>query len=114
MNNINRLEQLLQFLEESPDDAFVNYCLALEYIKNEDFETALQYFQYLIENHPNYTGTYYHLGKLYENLNNRDKAIQIYDAGLAITRRLEDRHAYSELLAAKNELVNDFDIEFDD
>ncbi|HET8964107.1 MAG TPA: hypothetical protein VFM99_09430 [Chitinophagales bacterium] len=114
MNNINRLEQLLQFLEQSPDDAFLNYCIALEYIKKEDFDAALRYFNYLIDNHPEYTGTYYHLGKLYVRLHKKEDAIKIYDSGLVITKRLEDHHAYSELLSAKNEILNDYDVEFDD
>lgn len=110
---MNRLEQLLQFHSENPGDPFIRYCLALEYDKNGNADEALRYFEELISTNEQYTATYYHLGKLYEKLKRKDDAEKIYSKGLQITQSLKDMHAYSELLNAKNELVNDYDVEFD-
>jgi tetratricopeptide (TPR) repeat protein len=52
-----------------------------------------------VNNHPNYTGTYYHLGKLYEALNRKDDAITTYEKGMEITKAKRDMHAFNELQA---------------
>lgn len=114
MININRLEQLKQYLEQSPGDSFLNYCIALEYVKQEDPQTAMQYFRFIVNNDPDYIGTYYQLGKLYEKLEDNSSAIATYDQGMVIANKLQDQHAYSELQSAKSLLVNDFEVEFDD
>ena len=60
----SRIEQIKQFLNDSPDDAFLNYALAIEYIGINEAELAKAIFIKLLENHPNYSATYYHYGKL--------------------------------------------------
>ncbi len=104
---MDKLTQLLQFLEETPHDPFLQYCLALEYDKKDEPEKSLEYFQKLLNNDPNYVATYYHLGKLYEKMDRRDDAIITYTKGLEIAKQLNDNHTYGELLNARNELVND-------
>jgi len=54
----------------------------------------------LVEDHPNYTGTYYHLGGLYEKINQTEKAKNIYRKGLEVAKKLNDDHAYRELFSA--------------
>ena len=100
-----RLEKLLEFIKAEPGDPFLKYALATEYLRLNDSGKALEYYEDLVNNHPDYTGTYYHLGKLYEALNRRDDAIKIYETGMQITREKRDNHAYSELKAVYDELV---------
>jgi tetratricopeptide (TPR) repeat protein len=110
---MNRLTQLLEFLQENPNDPFLKYCIALEYDKLNEPEQTLRYFTNLVENHPSYIATYYHLGKFYEKQGLEDQAANTYEKGLQQAQQAKDMHAYSELLNAKNELVNNYDIEFD-
>ncbi|MFN0276872.1 MAG: hypothetical protein ACKVPJ_14080 [Chitinophagales bacterium] len=111
---MNRLSQLLQFLQENPNDPFIKYCLALEYDKAGESTKAVEYFTVLEQQHADYVATYYHLGKLYEKLQEKGKAEQTYNKGLLVAQLAKDQHAYSELLNAKNELVNNYDVEFDE
>ena len=37
---MQRIEQIQEFLKDSPRDAFLNYALAQEWIKLNDFESA--------------------------------------------------------------------------
>ena len=104
-----RLEKLLEFIKGEPDDPFLKYALATEYLRLDDTAKALWYYEDLVTNHPKYTGTYYHLGKLYEALNRRDDAIKTYETGMKITREQRDNHALSELQAVYNELTGDDD-----
>jgi len=96
----NRLQQLTDFLAENPNDPFLNYALATEHLKLGHTEEALGYYEKLIDNHPDYVGTYYHLGKLYETLGRREEAIGVYEKGMHSARIKRDIHALSELQAA--------------
>jgi len=96
----NRLQQLIEFLKESPNDAFLTYALATEYLKLGQTAEALRRYEALVRDHPDYVGTYYHLGKLYEALGRHADAVDTYQAGMQAARKKRDMHALSELQAA--------------
>ena len=102
--NTSRIDQLLKFLSTNPGDSFIIFALALEYIKLGDDEKACSYFKEIISTDPDYTGTYYHLGKLYERLNEKDLAEQTYREGMKRTLG-KDQKAYAELQEAINQLL---------
>ncbi len=99
-----RLQQLFSFLEESPDDAFILFAIAKEYEKLEVHETAFEYYHKLVTIDPDYVGTYYHLGKLYEEVAQGEKALKIYQKGIETAKKMKDQHALSELMGAKMNL----------
>ncbi len=92
-----RLAALLAFHEEDPNDPFTRFALASEYLKQNQIAEALTFFENLIADHPEYIGTYYHLGKLYEQLNRKPEAITTYQSGIAVAQRIQDFHARAEL-----------------
>jgi tetratricopeptide (TPR) repeat protein len=96
---LNRLNKLLEFIKNEPNDEFLKYALATEYLRLNETDKALEYYEDLINNHPKYVGTYYHLGKLYEALNRKDDAIKTYETGMKVTKEKRDNHAFSELQA---------------
>ena len=102
----SRIEQLNKFLEQNPDDSFVKYALAIEYVTRGDDNSALGYFQSILEHHPGYTATYYHLGKLYQRRNENGTAEKVYREGMRRTTGKEQR-AYNELQQALNELLGE-------
>jgi len=97
-----RLAKLLEFLENEPNDSFILYALATEYNSLNDIQKAFELYLKLINEHPDYVGTYYHLGKLYEKENQKDKAIEVYQKGMLIANAKRDMHALSELRSAYN------------
>ena len=97
-----RLAKLLEFLENDPNDSFILYALATEYNSLNDTEKAFSYYHKLVNEHPDFVGTYYHLGKLYEKESQKDKAIEIYQKGMLAARVKRDMHALSELQGAYN------------
>jgi tetratricopeptide (TPR) repeat protein len=101
----NRLEKLLEFIKNEPNDEFLKYALATEYLRLNDVEKALLYYEDLVTNHPQYSGTYYHLGKLYETLNRKDDAIKTYEKGMEITKAKRDNHAFNELQGVYREAI---------
>ena len=54
---------------------------------------------------PTYIGSYYHLAKLLEKLEERELAIGWYEKGMAEAKLAKDQHAYNELQAAYEDLV---------
>lgn len=105
----SRLEQLYEFLEESPEDPFLHYAISSELLKKGDTGQALSGYEQLIQRFPDYQGTYYHLAKLYERLGQTDDAIATYEAGMHIARKGRNQHAYGELANALAELRGDDD-----
>ena len=103
---MERIEKLLQFLSQSPSDNFLQHALALEYIKHGKLNEAKETFEALLNRDESYIGSYYHLAKLLEQLNQRDEAIKWYEKGLSKAREAADRHAYNELQAAYEEIMD--------
>jgi tetratricopeptide (TPR) repeat protein len=106
---VNRLEKLLEFLDNEPNDPFLKYALATEYLRLNNHEMALRFYLDLVEKHQDYVGTYYHLGKLYELLQKPDQALAIYEKGIETAKRVKDQHALSELLGVYNSLVDEME-----
>lgn len=100
----NRIEKLNEFLLASPEDSFLQHALALEYVKIGDDTKAQELFDTILNREPGYVGSYYHLGKLLERTGNADKAVAVYKKGMEETKKVNDRHAYSELQGALEEL----------
>ena len=101
---MNRLDQLNQFLKEDPNDPFTIYAIATEYVKI-DLEEARKYFEILLNDHPNYIATYYHAGKLYEELEEYDLAQETYQTGIEKAKSQDEQLALRELGSALDELL---------
>jgi tetratricopeptide (TPR) repeat protein len=99
-----RVDQLLSYYKEDPDDPFNLYALALEYLKS-DLRKAREFFDLLLLHHEGYIPTYYHAARLYQDLNQRDKAIIIYEKGIVLAKKLQDTKAARELQSAYDELM---------
>ncbi len=99
-----RLEQLLRFYKEDPNDPFSLYGLALEYQKS-DVNESVQYFDQLLTNFPDYLPAYYHAAKLKASLGKNENALKIYKLGIDLAKSLNERKAQQELQSAYDELV---------
>jgi len=102
---MERIEKLKAFLAQNPADSFVQHALALEYVKLNRDEEARKEFEALLARDENYVGSYYHLAKLLERMDEREKAVACYEKGLQVAKELRDNHAYNELQAAYEDLI---------
>lgn len=108
---MERLEKLLQFLEEHPNDNFILFAIAKEYEKMGDDDQALSYFEKLQAENDQYVGLYYHLGKLWERKSDPARAFRTYSRGMEVARKVGDQHALSELAGARLILGDEDDFE---
>ncbi len=97
---MSRIEQLKQMLQAEPNDLFLNYALALELVKQENFSEAISTFQFIIEKDKNYLAAYYQLGKAYEEISDTEKAKHAYTLGIAIAKEQKNTKTLSELNSA--------------
>ena len=104
MNN-ERLTQLLQFLEEDPNDPFNIYCLANEY-KNTDPGKAMNYYQDLLSNHAEYLPTYFHIAELHINNNEIEQAEKVIADGIDLAINQNDQLALRELRNLQSNLLD--------
>jgi len=94
------IERLRAYLDKDPDDTFTRFALALEYQKKDDVEQARSLFEAILSDDPNYVGTYYHLGKLYEQMNATEKARETYHNGIRVAQTANDHKSLAELQEA--------------
>ncbi|MBS1933478.1 MAG: hypothetical protein JST96_05710 [Bacteroidetes bacterium] len=102
---MDRVEKLKAFLKENPADSFVQHALALEYIKSGNNNESRNLFEDILQRDPGYIGSYYHLAKLLEAMNEKELAISWYEKGMAAAKKANDNHAYNELQGAYEDLI---------
>lgn len=88
-------------LDEVNPDQFILYAIAQEYVKHGNDTLAEQYFLRLKGLNPTYTGLYYHLAALYIRSDDSEKAMKTFNEGIAVSKKVRDLHALSELQNAK-------------
>lgn len=102
-----RIEKIHSMLEQQPNDCFLLHALGLEQLKEGELQLAEQSFQRVLAVNESYVGTYYHLAKTQEKLNQPQLAIATYEKGIYIAQQVKDRHAQNELQMALDDLIDD-------
>ncbi|MFN8286128.1 MAG: tetratricopeptide repeat protein [Chitinophagales bacterium] len=95
-----RLQKLKEMEVQKPDDAFLKYAIAQEYIALGNRQEALKSYLLLTEHFADYLPTYYQLGKLYEENEETEKALKAYEKGIEIARQQNNQKTLQELKAA--------------
>jgi thioredoxin-like negative regulator of GroEL len=90
-------EQLEKLLAADPEDVFLNFALAMELVKADDSEAALEQFARVTELDPDYNTAYFQRGRLLLSLGRVGDAREVLKAGVAAAERTGDRHAASQM-----------------
>jgi len=102
--NSERLDQLLDFLKDDPNDAFTIYAIATEY-NTSNPDKALVYYEILLSQHVDYLATYYHAAILYADLGKSEEAELTFKKGIALAQSQNESLALRELQNAYNEFL---------
>jgi len=94
--NSKRLEYLKGLAQENPDDPFVKYAMALEYV-NEGPDRAIKLLSELCEEAPDYLPAYYQLAALLLDKGEHKTAEQIINKGVALAEKQGELKTRDEL-----------------
>lgn len=97
---LNRLAHLKELLKAQPEDVFLQYALAMEYLGQDELEEGLKRLQQLRETHPGYLPVYYQLGKAHEAKGEWQQAVDTYQAGIPVAKEQGDQKTMNELRQA--------------
>jgi predicted Zn-dependent protease len=97
---MDRIEQLKQLIQRTPDAPFPRYGLAMEYRRLGRGAEARPVFAEIVARFPDYVPVYLMFGNLLMELDEPGEAARIYRQGLAVAERAGDARARGELAAA--------------
>ena len=104
MTESPRLQQIREWLAESPDDPELRYALAMELRSVGNDEAAAMELARLIRARPDFVPSYLMLAQLLIKLVRDDEARLILHDGIAAARSSGNDHAQSELQALLDSL----------
>jgi tetratricopeptide (TPR) repeat protein len=100
----SRIDMLLGFIRQRPEDPFPRYALAMEYKNTGRLEEARGIFTELMATSPGYTASYLHAGNVLLSLGQFDQARSVYERGITVCAGSGDSHARGELESALGSL----------
>jgi len=91
------IENLESLLAQGRDDALLRYSLANEYFKDGRFGLAVEHLQRAVEHDSTYSAAWKLYGKALVELGDLQRAIHVFDTGIAAAERRGDIQAAKEM-----------------
>ena len=91
------IENLEALLAQGRDDALLRYSLANEYFKGGRFNLAVEHLRRAVEHDPGYSAAWKLYGKTLMELGDFQRAIHVFDEGIAAARERGDIQAAKEM-----------------
>src|SRR5437016_627969 len=92
-----RKQQLQEMLAGDPNDPFLRYALAMEFVGAGDDESAVQHFRDLIAVAADYVAAYQQAGQALVRLARPDEAREVLRHGVAQALQQRNQHAAEEM-----------------
>lgn len=93
----SRRQQIEEMLADEPNDAFLRYGLAMEYVSAGNDEAAARCFQELVAVAPDYVPAYLQAGQVLLRLGRSGDARTFWGQGITVARKAGDAHAAEEM-----------------
>lgn len=101
---MDKIANLNEILEQDPQNAFARYGLAMELAARGETEAALQQFDRLQSDHPDYTAGYFMAAQTLAKAGREAHAKQRLVDGMASARRTGNQHALREMQAMLDDM----------
>jgi Tfp pilus assembly protein PilF len=92
-----RIRELLELLEDEPDDALLRFTLGQAYLEADDPAAALPHLERVLVIEPRYTAAYRSLGTALERLARPADATSAWERGIAVADETGDIQAGKEM-----------------
>lgn len=96
---MSRRDKIEEMLKSTPEDAFLIYSLAMEDVRDEQFERAISNFERTIQIESDHVASYFQLGQTLVKIGEEEKAIRILSEGIGVAQSIGDDHAAAEMQA---------------
>ncbi len=97
MENNSRKHSLIEMLKKEPEDLFLNYALAVEFVGEGKYEEAEKQFLKTSQINSEYLPCYYQLGQVAEKIKKEKEALDYYKKGLALAQKQNNQKAVNEI-----------------
>ncbi len=97
MTGKSRKQQIEEMLVEDPNDPFLRYGLAMEYVSAGQDDEAVRCFQELLRVASDYVPAYMQAGRTLARLGREEEARELFRSGIAVARQKGDEHAAGEM-----------------
>lgn len=87
-------------VEKDPNDTFLQYAIALEYVGENRLDEAAATFEALMLTAPDYPSGFHQAARVYERLERTVDARRCYEDGMSCADRAGDPHAKAEMSMA--------------
>jgi Flp pilus assembly protein TadD len=104
MADKTRLQQIQDMLADDPNDAMLQYMLAMEYVSQSDDKQASACFRQILDRTPDYVPAYMQGGRALVRLGRTDEARQLFERGIAVAQQKQEFHARDEMQGMLAEL----------
>lgn len=101
---MDKIAGLKEILALDAKNSFARYGIAMELAGRGDIEDALQEFDTLLANDPDYTAGYFMSAQTLANVGQTPEAIERLKAGISCAARTDNRHALSEMQSMLDDL----------
>src|SRR4051794_9207999 len=97
MSGKSRKQQIEAMLADEPNDPFLRYGLAMEYVSEGEHAEAARCFRDLLTVAPDYVPAYLQAGQALLRVNQPAEAREVWSRGVAVARGKGDQHAAEEM-----------------
>ena len=104
MSSTDKIAGLKEILALDAKNSFARYGIAMELAGRGDTEEALQEFDALLANDPDYTAAYFMSAQTLASAGRKQEAMVRLQGGISCAARTGNRHALSEMQAMLDEL----------
>ena len=98
------VEELLELLEEDPNDHMLRYGLGMEYLRGEQYAEAIAAFEQTIQTQPSYSVAYRELARCLMRLGQSEKARTILIQGKKVATEKSDLQVIKDIEQLLREL----------
>ena len=90
-------DNLQLMLERGQDSPLLRYALGQECVKDGDLVTAIDHLRQAVDQNPRYSAAWKALGEAHANAGTIDRAIDVYERGIAAANAAGDIQAAKEM-----------------
>ena len=101
---VDKIAGLREILALDPKNSFARYGVAIELAGRGEIEDALEEFDTLLKDDPDYTAGYFMAAQTLAKADRNAEAIDRLKAGINCAARKDNRHAMSEMQGMLDEL----------